>query len=504
MQASDFQPAARAPWGTGVGVGGALLATLGLGFTEGCLEVERRPIPLRFALRFAAANVLPSAVWGSVPARHVAAASGVPLTALISDAGVAGSRSVAVGRRLVLVKSVRALRLATGSYGLAWGLWRWHEADVASHGRNNDTQHGVKCGESVVRLAPVNSPLSRASKRKHGHHIVTVPVETESWKEQDMVSAVDAVDWEKVGIQVQSGEEEGVQGERVQVIEVELSDVETTAAYAGKMKAKASSGEGMSVCSVAVLPLSGPPLPTSIADSFDVCFNPLSAVLAFIALACRERGVGHVALVAEEEDEGVEADVNPNGPRLQLSTAQLVTGLLYRHGITASVSNALDKEPVVKQVEGELTADHPADNSRIVFFLSESLSAGRLAARNMDEQGLMALQDACFIVEESLTGQSVPSEQLEAQSALLKVAVSSGTEEQNASEQQEKAEVDEQEPVATYLSIADVSDQTLQGIRKLVRQGKKPDAIQAAVYQAYGVQLAVAPTRLDQFSDMHI
>uniref|UniRef100_H3GX13 Uncharacterized protein n=1 Tax=Phytophthora ramorum TaxID=164328 RepID=H3GX13_PHYRM len=105
--ASDFAPVpppARAPWGPAVGVGGALFATLALGFTEGCLEVERRPIPLRFALRFAAANVLPSAVWSSVPARHVAAASGVPLSALISDAD---PHSVAAGKRLVLARSLR-------------------------------------------------------------------------------------------------------------------------------------------------------------------------------------------------------------------------------------------------------------------------------------------------------------------------------------------------------------------------------------------------------------
>lgn len=90
---TDFSPAphpARTPWGPGVGVGGALSATFALSFTESCLEVERRPIPLRFALRFAAANVLPSAVWSSVPARHVAAASGVPLSTLISEAGGLG------------------------------------------------------------------------------------------------------------------------------------------------------------------------------------------------------------------------------------------------------------------------------------------------------------------------------------------------------------------------------------------------------------------------------
>lgn len=391
---TDFPPApppARAPWGLGIGVGGAIFATFALGFTEGCLEIDRRPIPLRFALRFAAANMLPSAVWSSISARHVAAASGVPLSALIGDAGTAGSCSTTVGKRLVLVKSVRALRLVAGSYGLSWSLWRWYEAD--SVGSNNDEEEGVKYGESVVRLAPVNSPLSPASRRKHAGHIVTVPMATESWKKQGVNSAMDAVDWEKVGVEVQLGE----QVERVKVVEVELSDAETTAAYAGHLQAKASRGDNTSLCSVAVLPPCGPPLPTSMTDSFDVCFNPLSAVLTFIASVCHDRGVTHVLLVVDQKEEGesVEvgdaADVNANNSQIRLSASQLATGLLYRHGITTRVVKTQEKElhAVDEHVEGELTADDPADssNSGIVFFISESLHAGQAAARTMVEQG---------------------------------------------------------------------------------------------------------------------
>ncbi|EEY56868.1 uncharacterized protein PITG_10395 [Phytophthora infestans T30-4] len=217
MQAlsTDFPPEppdAGAPWCSVLGVGGALVTTFALGFTEGCLEIERRPIPLRFALRFAAANVLPSVVFRSVPARHAAAASGIPLSSLINDANLASTRSVAVGKRLVLIKSVRALRLAAGSYGLAWSLWHWHKSDVGNSD-NNANQGGIKYGESVVRLAPVDSPLSRASKRKHGDHILTV--------------------------------------KRVKVIEVEIGDAETTADYARGLKAKASTDDSTSVCSVA-------------------------------------------------------------------------------------------------------------------------------------------------------------------------------------------------------------------------------------------------------------
>ncbi|KAG6955205.1 hypothetical protein JG688_00011986 [Phytophthora aleatoria] len=464
---TDFPPEpldAGVPWCSVFGVGGALFTTFALGFTEGCLEIERRPIPLRFALRFAAANVLPSVVFRSVPARHVAAASGVPLSALISDTDVASSRSAAVGKRLVLVKSVRALRLAAGSYGLAWNLWRWHESDTASS-NNNGNKEGVKYGESVVRLAPVNSPLSRASRRKHRDHIMTLPLNTESSKKPGANSVLDTVNWEKVGVEVQL-EEEGEQGERVKVIEVELNDVETTVEYAGELKTKASKKDGTSVYSVAVLPLCGPPIPPSAADSFDVCFNPLSAVLTFIASVCHERGITHVILAVDGEEGG-----------------ECVEDIVR------------DKKIVDENAEREGGAGHSIDsNSEVVFFISESVSAGHLAARKMSEQGLIVQQNACFIVEESLCGQSVPKEAVQAASELLR------TKEQNATEQQETAEVDE----ATYLSVTDVTDQTLQGIRNLVRQGNKPDAIQAAVYRAFGTQRVVAPTRLDQSSDMHI
>ncbi|KAG2802610.1 hypothetical protein PC113_g19405 [Phytophthora cactorum] len=453
---TDFPPEpldAGVPWCSVLGVGGALFTTFALGFTEGCLEIERRPIPLRFALRFAAANVLPSVVFRSVPARHVAAASGVPLSALISDTDVASSRSAVVGKRLVLVKSVRALRLAAGSYGLAWSLWRWHESDTASS-NNNGNKEGVKYGESV-----------RARRNRL--------------------------------------EEEGEQGERVKVIEVELNDVETTVEYAGELKTKASKKDGTSVYSVAVLPLCGPPIPPSAADSFDVCFSPLSAVLTFIASVCHERGITHVILAVDEEEGGecVEDIVRgASSPWLHLSTSQVATGLLYRHGITSSVLTTRDKKIVDENAEREGGAGHSIDsNSEVVFFISESVSAGHLAARKMSEQGLIVQQNACFIVEESLCGQSVPKEAVQAASELLRTKEQNATE-QNATEQQETAEVDE----VTYLSVTDVTDQTLQGIRNLVRQGNKPDAIQAAVYRAFGTQRVVAPTRLDQSSDMHI
>ncbi|KAE8977106.1 hypothetical protein PR003_g27038 [Phytophthora rubi] len=500
---TDFSPApqpARSPWGPGVGVGGALFATFALGFTEGCLEVGRRPIPLPFALRFAAANVLPSAVWSSVPARHVAAASGVPLSALVSDAEVAGPRSVAVGKRLVLIKSVRALRLAAGSYGLAWSLWRVHSHGTFSS--NNSTEQATPLGERVVRLAPVNSPLSRASRRAHGdQHFVTVPVSKESRKHQTVDREMETVDWEKVGIQVQVGAE-NAERTKVKVIEVELSDAEATVALAGKLRAKAARDDSSVLCSVAVLPPCGPPLPTSITDSFDVCFNPLSAVLTFIASVCYDRGIARVVLVVDEQD-GSEALAGVDS--LHISASQLVAGLLYRHGISATVLKPQQVDPVDEQVEGQVKTDYQADSgSQVVFFVSKCLETGRCTARRLVEHGLVTQQNACFIVDESLRGQNVPNGELQAQSALLARADSKEVDGYDAVEGQEECEADDQGPVVTYLSVADVSDQTLQGIRTLLRQGQKPEVIQAALYQAYGTQRVVAPQRCDQFSDMNV
>jgi hypothetical protein len=115
--------------------------------------------------------------------------------------------------------------------------------------------------------------------------------------------------------------------------------------------------------------------------------------------------------------------------------------------------------------------------------------------------GLTTPQDAFFIVEESLGGQSALGEELQAHSALLETAPSD-VEQRDAIDGEE--EQVEPAPEAKYLSVADVSDQTLQGIRTLVRQGKKPDAIQAAVYRAYGPQRVVAPPRHDHLSNVHV
>ncbi|RLN53097.1 hypothetical protein BBJ28_00015689 [Nothophytophthora sp. Chile5] len=513
--ASDFSPdpaPPRTPWGPGVGVVGIVSATFALGFTEGCLEIERRPIPLRFALRYAAYNVVPSAVWSTVSARHVAAASNVPSSALVGGAEAAGARSAAVANRLILLKSVRSLRFAAGSYGLAWSLWRLHLHQPAME---EEREAIAPCGERVIRLAPVNSPLSRASRRQHGAHIVTVPVAREAWRKQGMNNAVSEVDWASVGLDtrlddraLQQEEEKNVV-DRVLVMEVELSDAESTAAYARRLSAKAARETNAPLCTVAVLPPCGPPLPSSITDAFAVYFNPLSTVLTFVASVCHDRGVTHAFLYTEDEDDSAEAATSSNAETLKMSTPQVAAGLLYRHGITSTIL----KPPQSRQEGGEEDVDtsnahwkDSAGNSDVVFFVSESPSAGRDAANKLVQQGLVTTENACFIVEESLSGQRAFRQTQQLQSSMLAAAsaMTRSLEGDDDEEEEEEGEEVEPKPSAVALSVADVSDQTLQAIREMVRHGAPPSAIQAAIYTAFGPQRTASPGRIDQFSNMNI
>ena len=367
---------------------GAVFATLALGFTEGCLEIERCPIPLRFALRFATVNVLPSTVWSSISARHVAAASGIPLSALVSNTDVVGPRSVTIAKRRMLIKSVQTLRMVVGSYGLAWSLWCWHKTDPVNS--YNDKVEVLADVERVIRLAPVNSPLSRALQYKHAKHITIVPMMNKNWTK---LEANNAVDLEKMGAEVKlNGERD--EKERVKVIEVELQDIKTIVAYASKLKAQMSRSDTSSLYSVAVLPPYGQPLPTSMMDTFDVCFNPLSAVLTFIASVCHARGEKHVFLVTDQEESGESgkaadiADWNANVTRQCLQTSHLATGLLYRHGITTSVVTTQKTEPVNEDATVEATTDHAVDyDSGVVFLITKSLGAEDTIARKFVSQG---------------------------------------------------------------------------------------------------------------------
>ena len=353
-------------------VGAVLGATFALSFTEACLTIGRRPIPLRFAFKYAALNVFPSAVWSTVSARHVAAASNVALSSLVKDTELTGSRSSIVGKRLVLIKSVRALRMITGSYGVVWSLWSsgWIEQ------RQYNNREVCTYTERVLRLAPIDSALSRISRQRYADHIVAVPIEEKGSK---IEHEDDNVEWDKVGLDVTLQKEIR---ETVKVMEVEIPDktpLESTIASARTLQAQVSKNGQSSLYSVAVLPQSDQVIPWSVMATFDVCFNPMSAVLTFIAAVCHDRDEKHVVVVADWEVSGTNVDneieeINGNGSK-SISRSLLTGGLLYRHGITSRVCSHVDVESV------ELM------NSKVVVVIGTSLRAARTLMRKLIEQG---------------------------------------------------------------------------------------------------------------------
>ncbi|KAI9907161.1 hypothetical protein PsorP6_003215 [Peronosclerospora sorghi] len=461
----DSGPAPNLLCGPRVSVALALISTFALGFTEASLSIKCRPIPFRFALHFAAVNILPSVVWRTISARYVAAASGVACSRLITSEKL-DEWSRTSGKRLVLLKSVQALRMTIGSYGLALSLWHTHDSMEKKY--SNEEDHHER--ETVVRFAPIESPLSRVSRRQHADHILTVPRNPKDWKEQGL-------DWNQVGLHVQvNGEEDKT---LMKVVEVELDDPDKMVASTQQIKEQATGEENASVCFVAVLPLDGKPVLASQLGVFDIIFNPMAAVLTFIASSCQTRGVAHAFLIAEQGTD--EESEQQQHARRHLSTSRIATGLLHRHGITTSVVS----DKILKET---------GKRSGVVFVLAETLRAGQLRARTLIEQGMFRQEEICLILEESLGGQSAIDEACHVQSALLT----------KATEPELEVEPNDQGKGPTYMSVADVSDQTLQGIRLLLRKGENPDAIQAALYEAYGTQRVVAPRRRDQFSHMHV
>lgn len=208
-----------------LGPGAAVGATLALGFLEACARVGRRPVPLRFALLLAFANVVPSAVWSSVPTRHAALAVGVPASRLVlADAWPPAMAPDRAARRLLLLRSLRALRHVAGSYGLAWGLWRASQPAEGDSDRNSE--------ERVVRVAPVGSPLSRASGARHGDRVAVLAPPREQWQRARLPS-----DWAAFGIRRADG------AERILLIEAEVGD-EAAAQHAERVVAAARAQAG--------------------------------------------------------------------------------------------------------------------------------------------------------------------------------------------------------------------------------------------------------------------
>lgn len=99
-------------------VGKITSALLAFGFVEGCLHITKKPIPLRFACRYAVQNILPSFVWQRSSICPQMLASRLK----ISPENVF-SASESSSRRHVLLESVRILRYITATYGLVFSLF---------------------------------------------------------------------------------------------------------------------------------------------------------------------------------------------------------------------------------------------------------------------------------------------------------------------------------------------------------------------------------------------
>uniref|UniRef100_K3WDI9 Uncharacterized protein n=1 Tax=Globisporangium ultimum (strain ATCC 200006 / CBS 805.95 / DAOM BR144) TaxID=431595 RepID=K3WDI9_GLOUD len=227
-----------------VGLVGA--ATVSVGFVEACLHFDRRPIPLPFAIKYALANTLPSAVWQTVSAEAVAAACSVPSASLITSPSATVSPR-ARGQRLLQISTLRSVRYIAGSYGLAWSLWRLHTASSTSV-EGGDAE--MKFVEKVLRLAPQGSVLSEVSKTRHGGHITTLPLASDA-KEASNNRVASVVDWASLGlmqrhiiprVEKRAPSSSGTQKGVIKVVEVELQDTEAVTSTRRAIKRMTSNG----------------------------------------------------------------------------------------------------------------------------------------------------------------------------------------------------------------------------------------------------------------------
>ncbi|OQR85017.1 hypothetical protein ACHHYP_12439 [Achlya hypogyna] len=133
-------------------VGRGCLVTLGavaaLGFGEACVRC-RKPVPLRFALRFASYNVLPSLVWRSFDPHLLCEAAHLP--------------SVSLHGPSLLAEALRAARYATASYGILHQLLQLHRPA---------TQPAPAPTNRIVRLSPGASPLTDLALQKHSQELL--------------------------------------------------------------------------------------------------------------------------------------------------------------------------------------------------------------------------------------------------------------------------------------------------------------------------------------------
>lgn len=232
---------------------GVAAATASVGFLEACLHFEHRPIPLRFAVHYALANMVPSTVWKSVSADLVAAASGVSTSALITSSPSSSSLSRSRAKQLVVLKAVRSVRHVLGSYALAWSLYKVY---TTSGDGGDDVNEGAEpvMFERVVRLAPEGSLLSRVSKNKHGDHVTTLPLWSSGGSSRKPHPSTLTIDWDAHGLlAVQQPQVTGngaTTSSRVKLVEVELQDDEHSLKNARRVIRKAHFGTYLIVLTV--------------------------------------------------------------------------------------------------------------------------------------------------------------------------------------------------------------------------------------------------------------
>ncbi|KDO28342.1 hypothetical protein SPRG_06581 [Saprolegnia parasitica CBS 223.65] len=152
-------------------VGRGLVATLSavalLGFGEACV-LCKKPVPLRYALRFATHNVLHSFVWRTIESPLLCHAARLP--------------SVALNDASLLSEGLRAARYLIASYGLVHQLLRLHTPVTPQ-------QDAIRTPlDRVVRLSPGTSRLSGVSAQQESSSSATrvLPIAWNSMSREDV------------------------------------------------------------------------------------------------------------------------------------------------------------------------------------------------------------------------------------------------------------------------------------------------------------------------------
>lgn len=139
------------------------LVALTLGFIEGCLHYRRRPISLRFAVAYAAWNVVPTFVWRGVNASTIAHALCIPSTLIISSkTRLEQEVSAQISKRLLLIQTMQSVRFFTGTCGLLFAIQSFWEMKRKSRTCDHLTSSSVvnlhaSHEERASALSAVNS-----------------------------------------------------------------------------------------------------------------------------------------------------------------------------------------------------------------------------------------------------------------------------------------------------------------------------------------------------------